>query len=194
MQSITKDIEAFYRLETDSFSFNITNDLIKVELDGDLKKEIDPTLVIRNGVCIAWVEHDIRDNFFKIIISNYQSKTSNSFPLFGEPDIDGYEFFSFTWIDSSLFCIYMGDHNYFYIQAILNNSSKRIFIRGDAVRVFENFLTFQQYGRSEPVYKATIPELSVINQYSEEEAKSLNIMPSGLGLIYGSDHNFYELK
>lgn len=88
----------------------------------------------------------------------------------------------------------MGDHGCFYIQSIENNTSKKIFIRGDAVRVFEKFATFQQYGRNEPVYKFTIPGLLITDQYSEEEARLLDIMPVGLGLMCETSHNFYELK
>ncbi len=195
MQTILKHIEDYYRHKGDSNFDRVTfhENYITIWFEKSDRQIIDKKLVKENNELIAWLEYDKISNLFEIIIYNTLTKSVDTFSLYGEPDSDGYEFYSFAWIDNSLFCIYQGDHDYFYIQTIAKNISKHIFVRGDAVRVFESFLTFQNYGIDQPINKVDIPQLSTTNQFSEKEAKAMNIMPLGLGLIYYTDHNFYRL-
>ncbi|GAB2811894.1 hypothetical protein [Ferruginibacter profundus] len=195
MQTALKHIETYYRNKTATclaaFDYGETN--ISIHCNKNILKEIDTALIKENAAVIAWIEHDSNANNFAIITCNTVTGAAASFALYGAPDFDGYYFYTFVWIKDALFCIYEGDHNYFYIHTIENNNAKYIAVKGDAVRVFENFITFQHYGINEPVYKVDIPGLLTSIPLTEAEATALDIMPAGLGLMYYAGHNFYRL-
>jgi hypothetical protein len=92
MHTILKHIEKYYRYKSDSNFDQINSE----------KEIVDKKLVKDKKGLIARVEVDKILSKFQIIIYNMSTKTADSFLLYGKPDVDGYEFYSFHWIGDSL--------------------------------------------------------------------------------------------
>jgi hypothetical protein len=193
MTPLSNLIGEYYQIFHNVQSKSITDSEVYYTLVNNTKGntwKINKELVKVNKDTIAWIENG---NEYKIICYDIISKERTCFFLKGSPDWDGYEFHSFSWIGGVLFCIYIGDHGIAYVHTVANNTEKHICIGTDVIRVFASFLTFQNYRTNMAVYKVSVPELDIIDQYTVSEATALGIMPVSLGPISISEFNFYSL-